>query len=242
MINIKVSEKSEKIIYAELNNKILGIKELNSSETKKQLMSATFSISALKFIKDTHLLARSAKQSFHHVYEWNKVGSEPGRLFRLIKRQSGTNSIEVYYKFNNSKEKSPISPELLIPGKTGKTVTRSGIFKKKAEVMENGQSVGFTTKRTIAFSGKSGGIVFIPPGKNINIKNPGGRQTSGSFSKHFQTWWRINYPSVLETSGLARKLENNVSRSLNPNGAGSGASKKAIQSTLAPHLIVGSVI
>lgn len=242
MINIKVAEKSEKMIYAELNNKIMGIKELDSAETKKQLMSATFSISALKFIRDTHLISRSARQSFHHIYEWNKVGSEGGRLFRLFKRQTGSSSAEIYYKFNNSKAPSPIAPDLLIPGKTGKTVTRSGIFKRKAEVMENGNPVNFITRRTIAFSPREGGIVFVPSGKSVNIKNPGGSKTPGSFNSHFMSWWRINYPSTLDTSGLAKKLEINVAKSLSPTGAGKNAARRAIQSTLAPHLIVGSVI
>lgn len=241
MINIRVSDKSEKLLYAELNNKVMGIKELNSVETKNQILSAAFSISSLKFIKDTHLLSRSAKKKFHHIYEWGQVGTEQGRLYRLIKRQTGSNSIEVYYRFNNSKLKSPISKDLKVPGPTGKTVNKSGIFKRKAEVMESGKPVSFITQRTIAFS-SGGSLVFVPPGKTINIKNPGGAETSGSFNSHFVAWWNINFPASLDRLGIIKRLESNVAASLSRNGSGKNESRRAIQSTLAPHLIVGSVV
>lgn len=241
MIKIKVTESSRNALYAELQNKVNGIKQLSNSQTKDEIMSAAYSISALKFIKQTNMLARSAKKSFHHVYEWDQVGREGGRLFRIIKRQEGSGSASIYYKFNNSKKKSPISPDLKIPGRTGKIVTKSGIFKRKAEVMESGSPVSFTTTRTIAFSPSDGGIVFIPPGKTVNIINPGGSDTSGSFRKHFVAWWNLNFPRSLESENITRSLENSVSRALSVRGAGASAARAAIRSTLTPHLIVGNV-
>lgn len=242
MINIKVTESSKNELYAELENKIRGIKELSNSETSRDLMTAAYSISALKFIKQTNLLARSAKKSFHHVYEWGAVGRENGRLFRIIKRQSGSTSASVYYKFNNSKKSSPIAPELRKSGKTGKKVTKSGVFKRKAEVMESGSPVSFITSKNIAFSTKNSGIVFIPPGKKINIINPGGQDTNGSFRNHFATWWKLNFPNSLELENIPRSLETNVSRALSAKGAGPASARSAIKRTLSPHLIVGSVI
>jgi len=242
MISIKVTESSKNALYAELKNKLNGVEQLSNSQTKHDLMTAAYSIAALKFVKQTNLLSRSAKKSFHHVYEWNSVGRESGRLFRIVKKQGQPGSASVYYKFNNSKSKSPISPNLNVAGRSGKTVRKSGIFKKKAEVMESGTPVSFVTSKHIAFSPRSGGIVFIPPGKAVNIINPGGEKTSGSFTKHFMSWWKTNFPNILELENITRSLENNVAQSLSVRGAGKAAARSAIKTTLSPHLIVGSVI
>lgn len=241
MINIRITPESSKKLYAEIQHKIDGAKELNSVITKDELMSTAFSIGSLKFIKRTNMQARSDKKSFHHVYEWNKVGSESGRLFRLLKKRSSGGAASVYYKFNNSKNKVPIPPALKVPGKTGKSVTKSGIFKNKAEVMENGKSTSFITNRTIAFL-SDGSTIFVPSGKKINIKNPGGAATSGSFEKHFRMWWMANFPHILNNAGVIVKLEKNVARALNRKNAGRQAARLAISQTLQKYKITGSVI
>lgn len=242
MINIYVSPSSSKRLYAEINKKIDGMKELKTVRSKNEIMSAEYSMSAIKFVKTTNLLARSAKQSFHHVYEWKESGKESSRLFRIIKKQEGGGNISIYYKFNNSKKKAPIARALTVPGHSGKTVTKSGIFKRKAEVMENNQTVSFTTSRYIAFSPKKGGIVFIPPGKTITIRNPGGKKTSGSFEKHFRSWWTVNFGKALPAAGVYAKLEKNIARALTKNGAGREAVRKTVRSTLGPYQNIGSVI
>lgn len=242
MINVRVSETSSKSLYAEIEKKIDGMKELNTVRTKNQILSAEFSMSAIKFVKTTNLLARSAKKHFHHVYDWNGVGAEPSRLFRIIKTQESSGTASIYYKFNNSRKKAPIAKELSTPGPSGRKVTRSGIFKRKAEIMESGKSVNFTTSRYIAFSPKGKGIVFIPPGKSITIKNPGGADTVGSFEKHFRTWWMANFGNSLEQSGVYLKLEKNIARALNKRNAGRSAARDAIYSTLKQYQVIGSVI
>jgi hypothetical protein len=242
MINIHVSSKSSKLLYAEIENKVDGIKELNTVRTKNEIMSAAFSVASIKFIKNTNMLSRSVKKSFHHVYEWGQVGTESGRLFRIFKKQETGGNASIYYKFNNSSKKSPISNILSTPGSNGKSVTRSGVFKKKAEVMENGKEVSFITSRYIAFSPRSGGIVFVPPGRTIKIKNPGGEATSGSFEKHFRAWWAMNFNKIFNESGITKSLENNVSLALSKNNAGRNAARQAIQRTLTPYQTIGSVI
>lgn len=242
MINITFSESSKKALYAEINNKVDGMRELNTVYAKNEIMSAAFSISAIKFVKQTNMMARSVKKSFHHVYEWNKVGNETGRLFRVLKKQEGGGNASIYYKFNNSKAASPIAAQLKVPGKTGKSVLKSGVFKRKAEVMESGKSVSFITSRTIVFSPRNGGIVFIPPGKTINIKSPGGDSTSGSFDAHFRSWWQINFASILNESGVISKLEKNVAKALGKQNSGKAMVRSEIKRTLAPYSTVGSVI
>lgn len=241
MISIKVDPISANRVYAEIENKIEGIKQLDTVQTRKQLMDVAFSRSAIKFVKTTNMLARSQKSAFHHIYEWGGTGNEASRLFRIIKKSGSGGSASIYYKFNNSSKKSPIDPVLRNPGPTGKYVTTSGIFKRKAEVMESGSPVSFITTKTIAIA-PGGSIVFIPPGKTINIKSPGGKEVAGSFEKHYRGWWMTNFPTALDDAGIPKKLEINVARALSRNNAGVSAARNAINSTLGRYKIIGSVI
>jgi hypothetical protein len=241
MISIKVDPISVNRIYAEIENKIDGVKELTTSQTKQQLMDVAFSKTALKFVKTTNMVARADKAAFHHVYEWGGTGNETSRLFRIIKKGEAGGSASIYYKFNNSNKKAPISPALSNPGPTGKYVTTSGIFKRKAEVMEAGSPVSFITSKTIAIA-PGGSVIFIPPGKTINIKSPGGTAVAGSFQKHYRAWWAANFPSALDDSGISKKLEINMARALNKTGAGRTAARNAIKSTLGRYKIIGSVV
>jgi hypothetical protein len=242
MISVYLDPSSKSRLYAELDGKVDGIKELASRNTEKEMLDAAYSIAALKFIKSTNLLARSKKTSFHHVYEWGETGKETGRLFRLIKRNNGLGSATIYTKFNLSKKRSPISPILRTPGNSGRVVKTSGVFKNKAEVMESGKSVGFITTRTIAFADKNRNIVFVPAGKSITIRNPGGQDTSGSFSKHFALWWSTNFNNILDNSGVIKKIETNVARTLNRKGATRSDVRNVISSTLAQYKTIGSVV
>lgn len=241
MISIIIDPSSTNMMYASINAKIDGIKELLSPQTKKQLVDVAFSKSALAFVKKTNMIARSNKESFHHVYEWLGSGQETSRLFRVIKKNNSPGSASVYYRFNTSKKKAPISSILKVPGPTGKVVTRSGVFKNKAEVMESGSEVSFITRRTIAIpSGKS--ISFIPPGKNVRIKSPGGPSVAGSFNRHFLTWWSANFPNSLEREGILNKLEISVAKALSRDNAGKDAARSAISTTLGRYKVIGSVI
>lgn len=241
MITVKVDPISANRMYAQIDEKIDGMKELMSAQTKGMLMDVAFSKSALKFVKVTNMLARSNKSSFHHIYEWGGTGNEASRLFRLIKKSSGGGNASVYYKFNNSKKKSPIDPVLSTPGPTGRYVSKSGVFKRKAEVMESGSGVSFITSRTIAIA-PGGSIIFIPPGKTINIKNPGGQGVAGSFEKQFMQWWTINFSKSLDDSGVIKSLETSVARALSRSGAGRQEARNAIRSSLSRYKIIGSVI
>lgn len=237
-----VDKKSKDRLILEVNNKIEGIKELQSVRTQNLLVSAIFSKGAIDFIKHMHMRSRSNQKLFHHVYEWGQVGQESGRLFKLIKKQSVGGSASIYYKFNNSKTRSPIADVLRTPGSTGKTVTRSSIFKRKAEVMESGKSVHFIAQRNIAFSPDKKSIVFKREGSSITIRNPGGRATTGSFNKEFMSWWKINIPHILSRTAIIPNLEKSVARALTAKGAGRAQSRAAIESTLRKHIITRSVV
>lgn len=241
MIKLFITPNSENMMYAEIRNKVDGIKELKSARTKTKLLDVAFSKSALKFVRKTNMMARSNKSMLHHVYEWEGSGQESSRLFRIIKKGGVAGSASIYYKFNNSRKRSPIDPSLKVPGATGKVVSKSGIFKNKARVMEDGTPVSFVTSRTIAIPSENG-ISFIPPGKTINIRNPGGSSTTGSFSKHFRLWWTTYFPTALDKEGIPQKLERSVASALRVKGAGRAAAAAAVSRSLGRYKTVGSVI
>jgi hypothetical protein len=241
MISIRVSESSRNRLYLELKNKKEGMQEAISPISKKEILDAVFSISALDFVKFTHMRARSFRKMLHHVYEWDMVGNESGRLYRIIKANQSAGSISVYYTFNNSKKVVPISSELKTPGKSGKSVRKSTIFKRKADVMESGKPVSFITRKTIVFSDR-GRLVFVPKNKKISILNPGGKETKSGFSQHFFSWWSMKPEYVADKSGIFSSLEKSISKSLSVKGAGRAAARNAIRKTTSVYTTVGDVL
>lgn len=242
MISIRVSKVSEKMLFTELRDKISGMHEVNSAISRTEIANAAFSMSALKFIQDTDFKAASrGRKSLHHVYEWNKTGNESGRLFRIIKTNEMPGAMSVYYRFNNSKKVVPIPQALKSPGKTGKSVKKSKVFKKKAEVMESGNSVSFITKKTIVFLNKKN-LVFVPEGKNITIKNPGGSQTTNGFSKHFMSWWSTKPNFIVKKSGMFETIEKSVAKALSRKKAGKQAARDAVRLSTSKYTIVRNVV
>lgn len=241
MISVQISEKSKDTLFLELKNKTEGIKEINSSTSKKEIADAVFSMSALDFIKTTNMKARSMKSYLHHVYDWNELGKESGRLFRIIKTNQVPGSMSIYYRFNNSNNKVPVPNQLKNPGKTGKSVKKSFIFKKKAEVMESGKQVSFITNNTIVFL-KNKEIKFIPKNKLIRIANPGGKDTENGFLKHFISWWSTKPEQIVEKSGMFPRIEKNVANSLNVKFAGNKEARSAIRKTTLQYATTGSIV
>lgn len=136
--------------------------------------------------------ARSNPNAFHHIYEWEMVGSPRGRLFdfdisytKYIIKFSGS--------FISSKVPSPNS---------------DNIFSDKANIMENQISVTVEPKDSdILVFEDNGETIFT---KNpITIENPGGEAVAGSFVQVVDEFFN-NYLTVglLKSSGILDKLSN----------------------------------
>jgi hypothetical protein len=81
MITLKADDFDITNIVSELDLKIGGVKELQQPVILNELADAVFTLSAKAFVKAMNLEAKAFPKKYHHVYEWNQVGTEKGRLF-----------------------------------------------------------------------------------------------------------------------------------------------------------------
>jgi hypothetical protein len=111
------------------------------------------------------MLASANPQRLHHVYEWNQVGNPSARLFEIDVLPMNKGGI-ITYKFLPS----------LTPNDNGV------IFADKAEVMESGAEVSFSTNEPVPLSDgefRVGQFTF----------NPGGIETVGAFRETFMLYF-----------------------------------------------------
>lgn len=219
MITIQPSKFDILNIETELNLKAGGVKELASKVVLEELASAIFTVSGKSFIKALNLEAKGNPMRYHHIYEWNQVGSQTGRLFFIYKQSSLDGKLTIKPGFIKSKTKVPVSPELLTPGKTGKSVASRHVFRDKASIMENGTPIIFRTSKNTPMP-IGGQIKFVAANTVIRNYNPGGRQVKGSFEKYFNYWFQNKVNAVINSSGIIEKIDMEVAKTLNKNKAG----------------------
>ena len=141
-------------------------------------------------------LARIRPKSFHHVYEWGRVGDMSSRLFTLESKDQEGTAFSVAYKF-----KASVS---LVPNSDGK---RRHVFINKAQVMENGNPLIISPRSAerLVFDA-NGHKVFMPKGKSVFVKNPGGQ----SVKNQFQMAYRKFFSGQLVKLSIAKSGFNNV--------------------------------
>lgn len=143
--------------------------------------------------------ARLNPESLHHVYEWNQVGKPLGRLWKVNGvYRSGV--IVLNSEFRQSRT--------FVPIKNG--TSRRSKFVYKAQVMESGKSVRITPKSAEAlfFFSQSGDPVFIPRGRSVVVRSPGGKYVKGSYSKTLNRF--LTSPRLMvdiSESGIVKRLE-----------------------------------
>jgi len=231
MIALKASDFDIANITAELDLKISGVEALKSTVVLDAFADAVFTLSAKAFVKAMNLQAKAFPKQYHHVYEWNKVGTETGRLFFLFRENSTDGILVVRPGFIKSTTKVPIAPELLIPGKTGKVVASRHIFYDKAKVMEAGTPVIYRVSKNIPLP-ENGVLRFVAAGTVIKNYNPGGREVKGSFEKFFKMWYSTKVQSIVSSSGIVESIDAELAKVLNKNGAGAPEVEKAVVNLL----------
>jgi hypothetical protein len=149
--------------------------------------------------------ARSKPKQFHHVYEWNMVGSDGARLFQLTKIPTQGLQLNFSYSFLPSKSKVPSLNK------------RSFVFANKASIMENANSVLISpvNAERLVFEAKAGYTVFMPKGKSVTIKNPGGVAVKYSFRNAYERFFTgplVN--AAIKNSGVTSVLGTDIVKAL----------------------------
>jgi hypothetical protein len=203
-----------KQLVQELDVFIFSMKEMTKPKALENISKAVFSITGKRFMIDIDSYSKRNPKKMHHLYEWGKIGNSNARLFMLERSSMINGNLEISTNFLKSKMPVPVNPELLKPGKTGKSVSSKSIFRDKAQVMESGSKVSFTAQKILAFMG-SDGIVFVSPGTQINILNPGGVQTKNALAIYMLDWYTRKGHQIMDSSGFYEKIINDVSKVLN---------------------------
>jgi hypothetical protein len=218
-------------VFEQLTNTLAGVEQLVSNNAKTQIAQAVFTITSRQFVKDFRIASLGDPKKYFHMYEWEKNGNNDKKLFTVKRDRVINGDLRISLNFKRSTTPVPIPSKLKIPNaKTGKSVTKKTIFANKAEVMESGKPVTFTTKQYIVFiSNKDNEMHFIPPKNLVRILNPGGRATTGAFDRFATKWYAEKVDSVIQSSGLVQNLGNAVAKSLNVKNGGIPQAREAIK-------------
>ena len=168
-------------------------------------------------------LARSKPKSLHHVYEWKKVGNKTARLFKLNKISEDGLSFRLNYEFLPSRS--------MVPGASGK---RRHMFANKASVMEAGNPLVIRPKNAerLVFE-IDGETVFMPKGKSVTVRRPGGPGSTNQFSLAHSRFFSSNLVNAsIKNSGFQRIFNSSMSKALRV-----PSNIKKVQYSFSPNLI-----
>lgn len=150
-------------------------------------------------------LARSRPKSLHHVYEWKKVGNPGSRLFKLNKIEEQGLSFKINYEFKSSRS--------MVPASGGR---RRHMFINKAAVMEEGKPLVIRPKNAerLVFE-YDGEVVFMPKGKPVIIKRPGGSAATNQFSLAHSRFFKGQLVNdSIKRSGFQRLFNSSMTKAL----------------------------
>lgn len=173
------------------------------------LVEATHQTLANQFDIHMDLIAETAPDRFHHVYEWRLVGDAAGRLWRHQLKGRGSSNRFSSWAWRASKtpilnplerSNNPNDPMSdLSADKVDSFSDREYTFAWKAPVMEYNQSVMIRPRygKQIAFPSSVSPGKIIGMGQSI-VSNPGGAATTLAFTKEWTTWWNTIAPAIFE--------------------------------------------
>lgn len=232
MTQISVSKTDLNAILIEAKNKVEGISTLRSPMNQEYIAKAVFTIAGESFIRRTNAVASSNPKRFHHVYEWNNVGRDNQRLFKIVRKSVKSGKMIIGSEFLDSRRPVPVDPRLKSRRNSSRSVKANHIFSKKASVMESGRPLRISAKasKTLVFPNRNGNdLVFA---KSVLVRNPGGKAVKGAFSTHMRSWFSSpgNISSAISASGFNKSLEKELAMALNKKGAGVSVANNVIKS------------
>jgi hypothetical protein len=228
-----VTKKSLDAMLKEAVAKQVAIKSIITFKNRENIAKAVFTIGGTAFIRATNARARGNRQSFHHIYEWNQVGTQKGRLFNLVRTRVQGGRLVITSQFYESNTPVPISKSLASVGRSGRSASSKHIFRNKANVMEDGKPVRIRAKYANALVFASGrGLAFVPKPHSVLVRNPGGKFVKGSYTRHFREWFAnpMNIHNAVAATGMFPAIEREVAKQLRIKGNGAPAVSSAIAS------------
>jgi hypothetical protein len=137
--------------------------------------------------------SRQDKDSYHHVYEFDKTGDSGSRLFKAVVVNTGDGAAVINYSFTAAKE----------PNREGYP------FPNKADVMESGETVKILPKRGkyLRYVSKNG--TFVTSEMSV-IPNPGGDFVKGSFQTTFNRFMGSQASFVLSRARYFETIEQSI--------------------------------
>jgi len=169
--------------------------------------------------------ARIKPSSLHHVYEWNRVGNQGSRLFKLKQIDSLGLSFKIDYEFKLSRSN--------VPSKN-KMQKNKYKFANKASVMEKGMPIVIRPKSAerLVFE-MNGATVFMPKGASVMVKRPGGSAATNQFSLAYSRYFSgqlVN--SAIKNSGFQQIFGTKIVKAL-----GAPASIRKVRYSFSPNAI-----
>lgn len=164
MLRVKVDSKQVNKILGNTVKYSYGFLEgIDMEEIVFNQRLAEYTVDVLNKYIDSN--ARMNPSAFHHIYEWNQVGQESARLFKLTPKVS-KRIITITGNFLKSKS----------PNDDGY------VFYNKAEIMENGISLTIEPKNSeVLVFEDNGETVFTA--NSVYVAHPGGEAVEGSFAQ-----------------------------------------------------------
>lgn len=176
----------------------------NNKAFKEKFKKTVFKQIEKDFSNYIDAQARSKPKYLHHVYEWKNVGNPQARLFKLKQLESTGLSFRISPEFIKSKTAVPNSNK------------RKYVFANKASVMESGNPVIISPKNAnrLVFEGREG-TVFMPIGRSVTVKFPGGKGVRRSFATEYKRWFTGNLVNEsIKKSGFFEAFQGSLKRAL----------------------------
>ena len=148
--------------------------------------------------------ARIKPRSLHHVYEWNQVGDQSARLFKLNKLNTEGLSFSMTYEFLPSKNFASTEGN------------RRHVFVNKASVMEAGMPLKIAPRHSKRLVFETNGYtVFMPEGASVTVKRPGGPGVKNSFMMTYSKFFKGNLVNAsIRNSGFQQLFNKSMTRAL----------------------------
>lgn len=173
---------------------------------KKQFQTSIYNQIKKDYGEYMDAKARSAPKSFHHIYEWKKVGVPNARLFDLSFVPANGLSFKIKAEMKQSKS--------FVPTQKGR---HRHVFANKAFVMEAGMPVKIAPRHSERLVFESDGeTVYLPKGQSVTVKRPGGSAVKNQFylaTSRFFSGQLIN--SSIKKSGFQKLFNRSIKMALN---------------------------